>query len=181
MEAGTRVLVERGYEGASTNRIAAEAGISPGSLYQYFPDKDAIVAEIAARYSRDLEALILARLQADLDSPLPVLVEGLFAATLDALSQQPEILRAVMQTAPRDGLAGITLRQRFADTGRAYLRFREDVLRDLPTETAVWIVVEVGIQLTIRYVLDEPDVPRDELIRELTDLVTRYLTAPAAE
>ena len=45
--AATRsVLVERGYEGASTNRIAAVAGISPGSLYQYFPDKDAVVDRV---------------------------------------------------------------------------------------------------------------------------------------
>ena len=39
LEATIRVLVERGYEGATTITIAARAGVSVGSLYQYFPNK----------------------------------------------------------------------------------------------------------------------------------------------
>jgi AcrR family transcriptional regulator len=42
LDAAAEILEERGYEGVSTNRIAAAAEISPGSLYQYFPNKDAI-------------------------------------------------------------------------------------------------------------------------------------------
>ena len=53
VSAGARVLEARGYQDASTNRIAREAGVSPGSLYQYFPDKDAIVAEIILRLIDD--------------------------------------------------------------------------------------------------------------------------------
>jgi AcrR family transcriptional regulator len=38
LEATARVLIADGYDAASTNRIAAEAGVSPGSVYQYFPN-----------------------------------------------------------------------------------------------------------------------------------------------
>ena len=50
LEAATRVLVEAGFEGASTNRIARVAGVSVGSLYQYFPNKAAIVRMLIERH-----------------------------------------------------------------------------------------------------------------------------------
>ena len=50
LEATARVLVEVGYERASTNRIARVAGVSIGSLYQYFPGKEALVAALVERH-----------------------------------------------------------------------------------------------------------------------------------
>lgn len=46
LEAGSRVLIEQGFEKLSMQRVAKIAGVSPGSLYQYFPDKAALVAAI---------------------------------------------------------------------------------------------------------------------------------------
>lgn len=50
VEAAARVFDDAGYLGATTNEIAAEAGVSIGSLYQYFPNKDALLVEIAHRH-----------------------------------------------------------------------------------------------------------------------------------
>src|SRR5579859_1074817 len=50
MRAAARILVRHGYEGATTNRIAEAAGVSVGSLYQYFPNKEAIVAALLDRH-----------------------------------------------------------------------------------------------------------------------------------
>ena len=57
LEAAGLVLVEVGYGDATTNAIADRAGISPGSLYQYFPNKEAIVNALAQHYTRELQAL----------------------------------------------------------------------------------------------------------------------------
>jgi AcrR family transcriptional regulator len=46
LEATARVLMKDGYDRASTNKIAAVAGVSIGSLYQYFPSKEALVAAV---------------------------------------------------------------------------------------------------------------------------------------
>ena len=54
VDAGARILEERGFEGYTTNAIAARAGVSVGSLYQYFPGKDAITI---ALIDRELEIL----------------------------------------------------------------------------------------------------------------------------
>ena len=46
LDATARILVREGFDKASTNRIAEVAGVSIGSLYQYFPSKEAIVAAL---------------------------------------------------------------------------------------------------------------------------------------
>lgn len=50
LDAAARVFHERGYAGATTNDIADEAGVSVGSLYQYFPNKDALLVALTTRH-----------------------------------------------------------------------------------------------------------------------------------
>lgn len=58
LEAGARVLSSEGWAGFSTNRIAELAGVSIGSLYQYFPDKVTLVAAIRQRHLDDCLAIL---------------------------------------------------------------------------------------------------------------------------
>jgi len=57
LAAAERVFAETGYEAATTNRIAAQASASPGSLYQFFRDKEQMAEAIATRYAAQLSAL----------------------------------------------------------------------------------------------------------------------------
>jgi AcrR family transcriptional regulator len=52
--------VRDGFDKASTNRIAAEAGVSIGSLYQYFPSKEALVAAVIDRHHQELMQVVRA-------------------------------------------------------------------------------------------------------------------------
>jgi AcrR family transcriptional regulator len=56
LEAALALFAEIGYEGTSTNAIAARAGISPGSLYQFFPNKEAIAEALSARLVEQMRA-----------------------------------------------------------------------------------------------------------------------------
>src|SRR4029450_5762363 len=58
VDACTGLLPELGYAGTTTNHIAERAGVNIASLYEYFPGKDAIVAQVAER----LVERVLARL-----------------------------------------------------------------------------------------------------------------------
>lgn len=180
IEAGTRVLVANGYEGASTNRIADEAGISPGSLYQYFPNKDAIVVAIVERYRDRMERDIAEQLTGMLGAPPAELVQRILRALVDALSREPEILRAIVQNVPhQSGLDTFaSFERRVTDLLRGYLMMHRELLREADLEAAMWMAVQSVELLSVRYVLDAPPIPRERFVDELTALVIGYLVAP---
>jgi AcrR family transcriptional regulator len=76
LDAALAVFAERGYDKTSTNAIAAHAGISPGSLYQYFPHKEAIADALSQRLLDQLRQAHAAAFDetSAADLPLPVLV-----------------------------------------------------------------------------------------------------------
>jgi AcrR family transcriptional regulator len=54
LEAAASVFCTTGYTAASTNAIAREAGVSPGTLYQFFPNKEAIAIELGSRLMHEM-------------------------------------------------------------------------------------------------------------------------------
>ena len=54
VEAAARILEKMGFEGFNTNAIAAKAGVSVGSLYQYFPNKNALLSAVMEREAAPL-------------------------------------------------------------------------------------------------------------------------------
>ncbi|MBX9298353.1 TetR/AcrR family transcriptional regulator [Chromobacterium vaccinii] len=81
VEAGARVLDARGWAGFTTNEVAGVAGVSIGSLYQYFPDKTALVDAIRRRH---FDAVLAAlRPAADGQAGLEGLVDGMLAIHRD--------------------------------------------------------------------------------------------------
>ncbi len=80
LDAATVVFARDGLERASTNAIASQAGISPGSLYQYFNNREEILAAVTARYLdglRDLYAELLNQLgtPSSLDEVIDLIVD----------------------------------------------------------------------------------------------------------
>lgn len=80
LEAADRLLISEGAEALTTTRVAAEAGVSVGALYQYLPDRDAILDTLADRYLLRLEELMdsfTARASREVwPDPVAVLVDG---------------------------------------------------------------------------------------------------------
>jgi AcrR family transcriptional regulator len=59
IEATAQILERDGLAGLSTNRVARVAGVSVGSLYQYFPDKQALVEEVRSRFAARFQSRLL--------------------------------------------------------------------------------------------------------------------------
>jgi AcrR family transcriptional regulator len=78
LDTAADLFTEVGYEASTTNAIAERAGVSIGSLYRYFPDKDAILHALAARYHQE-ERELFDRVFTDdvIYLPLPVLLDRL--------------------------------------------------------------------------------------------------------
>ncbi|MFD7713984.1 TetR/AcrR family transcriptional regulator [Streptomyces sp. NPDC059786] len=180
LDAARLVLAEHGYEGASTSRIAATAGVSPGSLYQYFPHKDAIVSAVLQRYSDALVSRVTHLMSGQFEQPAPVIVRSTLAVLLDGLDVEPPFLRAAIEYGPRldDGRTLRAFEERIGELVLVYLTTQRRTLRDdAPLDTAVWMLVRTVEHLTVRYLLDRPPIPREQFLEELTRLALNYLKA----
>jgi AcrR family transcriptional regulator len=178
LAAGRTVVLRDGYDAASTNRIAAEADISPGSLYQYFPNKESVLTAIVDRYSEDVSARVTASLADRFDETGPEMVRATLNALLDALEDNTELLRVVADELPRSDNAArvVALEQRITGLMSAYLSARRPLIgRDVAPTTAAWIMVHAIESLTVRFVLDKPPIDRRTFVAELEQLVIGYL------
>ncbi|MGY5801128.1 TetR/AcrR family transcriptional regulator [Rhizobium hainanense] len=98
VEAGARVLGDRGWAGFTTNIVAAVAGISIGSLYQYFPDKLSLVEAIRRRHFDEVLAVL--RQVAVADLPLKQGADALVQGMIDAHGLNPELHRVLLDEVP---------------------------------------------------------------------------------
>ncbi|MGR6917698.1 TetR/AcrR family transcriptional regulator [[Actinomadura] parvosata] len=179
LEAAAQVFAEYGYAAGTTNRIAEHAGVSIGSLYQYYPNKDAILLELMLAHL-DSGAEEAARHQA---GELPGTAEGLMRLFVQAAVanhlEDPRLLRVMVEQAPRSP----ELLQRvyqFKDQRNAHTR---DLLRRYPevrvsdVETAARII-NATIELVVHQIVAEHEpVDLRRLEDELVAMFTRYLTA----
>lgn len=182
VDAGEAVLIRYGYDGASTNRVAEAAGISPGSLYQYFPNKDAVVTAVIERYTAQVAERVREHIVAHLATPPEIGVPETISVLLDALGDHPELLRAVVEQTPRltSGTAAMAFEQQIGELARvAFTLRRNRIPIDFDFDAASWMLVRAVEHLTIRYVLDRPPVPRDRFLAEITRLVLNYFQEPA--
>lgn len=178
LDAGRIVLLRDGHDATSTNRIAAQAGISPGSLYQYFDNKEAVISAIVERYSDEMSERVTASLADRFDESGPAMVRATLNALIDALEENVEFLRVVADELPRseNQVRAEALEQRIVGLMSAYIAARREQLRrDVTPTTAAWVMVRAIEALTTRYVLERPPIDRDTFVSELERLVAGYL------
>ncbi|WP_241728594.1 TetR/AcrR family transcriptional regulator [Nocardioides zeae] len=172
------VLTEDGYDAFSTNRVAARADVSPGSLYQYFPDKAVLVDVLTQRWieqvSEDVTRVLLDRL----DATGPAMVRSAADALLTALSADVALLRLVWEDLPgaRNLASRELLERRVRDVLAAYLAVRLPAADRPRAARMAWVAVLTMEFLTVRFVLDpNPPLTREELLDEVVAMGVRYV------
>jgi AcrR family transcriptional regulator len=101
LEATTRILTEEGYDRSTTNRIAERAGVSIGSLYQYFPNKESLLAALMEKHANEIATLVESRLMDLFDLPPESTVPELVNAVIDAHAIDPQLHRVLNEEIPR--------------------------------------------------------------------------------
>ena len=180
LDATARVLVERGYAGASTNAVAERAGVSVGSLYQYFPNKDALVSALHGRHMRQMMAVIDKALTRPEHTGLENALTGLIEAAVEAHLVEADLHRVLEQQ-----LAGLDVAKDghgFDDTVQCRIhgllqRYRDEItLKDLKLGT--FVLMHAVHALIHASVLELPaGVSTQAAIREIVRMVFNYLTA----
>ena len=178
LEAAAREFASAGYEATTTNGIAAAAGISVGSLYQYFPSKEAIAVELARRFRAERLAFIRTQLDAVGAKPVESVVRALFASFLKAEGIQPALYRVLIEEVMR------------TTSGRQELRGYEEKLEALVADAlrrvqpppaiedvdlAAFMLVRLVLALVHSAAADRPRFNTPALLNELTRLVVAYL------
>src|SRR6185503_770897 len=141
LEATARILVREGFDRASTNRIADVAGVSIGSLYQYFPNKEALVAAVVERHQQDIRQVIQGELEKAAMLPIEQGVRMLVAVAVKSHRIAPKLHRVLAEQIPRVGtLEKVETfnRENFA-LFRSYLESRKSELRVKNLELAAFL------------------------------------------
>ena len=184
LEATARVLTKEGYDRASTNKIAAAAGVSIGSLYQYFPSKEALVAALIERHTQELSKVVHKALLKVAGRPIEIAAREFVTAAIDAHRVDPKLHRVLSEEVPRTGrLKDIeAVEQNACALFRDYLEAHRSEIDIADLDLAAFIFVTTVEALTHSAVLRRPDILAGEkagaFVDDVTRLVLRYLRTP---
>ncbi len=172
LEASARVLRERGYAGATTNRIAEAAGASVGTLYEYFRNKEAVYDALIEREIERLVQAILAEGLA-LEAPVEEILDRILRSAMSALHYGPDFIRALEQ------VPGAIFRSRLENGRRAVVEFVRQLLEahraelrvdDLELAAFVTVSAAEGIASN-----SSGDLFDDRIVDEIVTVLRLYL------
>lgn len=180
LDATARILAERGYAGTNTNVVAERAGVSIGSVYQYFPNKDALVTALHAQHGAQMHATMLEVLGATHPRSLRGHVQAMVRALMAAHQVAPALHKVLEKElpffdAPKDANAvdgGIFPRV------RQLLEDHRNEIAPRNRDLATWTVLQVMESMVHAAVIDPPTrFTPTALEGAIVDVVMGYLTA----
>jgi AcrR family transcriptional regulator len=173
VQAGARVLGDQGWAGFTTNKVAEVAGVSIGSLYQYFPDKLSLIEAVRSHHFEDVLRVI--RKAMDRDRPVRQFAEALVDGMIDAHLEHPALHRVMLDEVPGH-----------ADARAAHDSFRAEYLsryaaaiapyRRIAKRQRIAEVLSSAVEGVIHNAARRGELKAPELKRELVHLICAYLT-----
>jgi AcrR family transcriptional regulator len=112
LDAAVKLLKRDGLSSITTNRIAEVAGVSIGSVYQYFPNKRAIFIALHARHIDQVDCVMQRTLAENKESPLEDLIEALVNSMVEIHTADPELSELLQSEVPHraDGTRAFSIR-----------------------------------------------------------------------
>jgi AcrR family transcriptional regulator len=180
VDATAKTIAERGLGDTTTNHIAACAGVSVGSLYQYFDGKDALVSALLDRISAELAQLVDRELTRLMDADPRTATRGLLTAVFDFMEQGDraylELMRHWQQL--RVGRSFAAIERHMLEACRQYLLRHHSELRVQNLPAALFVVIS-GTLYTVMHYLNQqrPFLKREEVIDAMADMIAAYVKA----
>lgn len=175
LDTAMALLVAEGSAAFTANRVAGRAGISPGSLYQYFANKEMIVAGIIERALIATEHIIQAAFGASRGVPIDTILLHVLGTVADSLEPHREVVREVFMGVPllADTSVPSLLERSFMDAIRNYLLLNQDEVRLEGGLAAMYVAVNSAIFLFLKWMVDRPPhFSRDEFFKALVAQVS---------
>ena len=176
VDAAARILTEDSYAAASTNRIAERAGVSIGSLYEYFPGKEAVFTELRRREGLKFYAELVAEPRPQ--QPREV-ISHLVRGRLNWMRRSPALYAALETEVPRSAVADVddAIFDDFLGISMAFLQVHQDALRpNVDLRFLAEFVMRAVSATANDYGLRAPDRLDDpQLEQALIEMIARYL------
>ncbi len=180
LEAAARLMAEEGSTALTTTRIAKRAGTSVGSVYQYFPDSEAIAVALVEDRSLRLAGAAREELRELMSAPLQELMPKSVETLIDLYRENKSVLIDLVNTDPNLQSIAQTLAAELLNFSayQGYLRYHLEDRDSENLELAVRITGLVGVSAARAFVA-APEEPVDKEIfaREVGRMLTRYLGA----
>ena len=179
LTASARILRESGYDGLTTNKVAEAAGVSVGSLYQYFPGKDALVTATLLTFGDRQQKKLFAALAHVRDEPIEVVIDTVVKALMQMSELDPKLSMVLMNQIPRIGELGQVVayfQERVTIPIQAFLEARGADLAVDNHRAAAFILAHTVQPLLQRVQFSEmSNAERLEVFEELKQMITLYL------
>jgi AcrR family transcriptional regulator len=179
LDAAAAVIANTGVDAATTNAIAAQAETSVGSLYQFFPNKEAIVDALAARYNSELRRINDEAMSSDMMfAPLPELMNRVVTALLCFHEENPAYRHVYQATHRADGAPG----DKEAELHKAVVHRVEAILvaRAPNMDSQVMhlhaTVAVLAVHALLGFAMTASVAMRDGIVSELKGLIVNYLS-----
>jgi AcrR family transcriptional regulator len=179
LDAAAQVFEAHGYAAGTTNRIAERAGVSIGSVYEYFPNKDAIVVALAERELERERQEILTVLEGSGRKGLAALLRQFVETIVGFHARSPALHRILFDEAEHPAEAHacvLRFEESLAHALEGNLRQRRLAVDD--ADLAAHLVVQTAESLAHRFVLRGiHELDQATFVEEVTRLLARYLGA----
>ena len=180
VDAGARLFARRGFDATQTPDIAAEAGVSVGTFYRYFPDKMEMFLEIQRRHLARAYHEVMGRLTPDRFAGVDgrAAIEDALGVLLDHINRSPEMQRVFLEMALRDERVA-ALKRAFDDAARPALAALIASIaprRSVPDPEATAFIIHVAVVECANAIgggRGAAPVPRDRALAALTEMVCR--------
>jgi AcrR family transcriptional regulator len=183
LDATIRIFDEEGAEAASTSRVAEVAGVSVGTLYQYFGNRDAILDALQDREFERAQAMM----QRVLANPAGVSDHAIARSVIEELFRLYRAAPALHRVLAVEGLRVTPAERvqafdaRIVGAIKAFLVHAKPRIRREHVDAAAFVVYQSVRAAMLAYLIEAPaGVGEAALVDELTDLVVRYLTSAEA-
>lgn len=180
LQATAHILVDVGWDSMNTNEVARRAGVSVGSLYQYFPNKQALLAELHYQHALQSSLPIFEALENSKGKSLRAVLREIIGAQIASHLSQPKLHRVISEESPKlpkqpwqDAMQSqaAALVRRFLDEHAGEIKVENNDL-------TIYMLMQIVESTVHSAVLLAPQSLKDEsLHRELERMLFLYLTS----
>jgi AcrR family transcriptional regulator len=179
VEAAAHILIKHGYDAFTTNRVAEKAGVSIGSLYQYFPNKDALLSELMRRHIVEIERGVEEMAALARTAPLAEVIRAGIEQNVRSHLIDPALHRVLSEELPRLGPLDwkVAFIERMEARIRGMLEARKSEIAVADIDVAVYIVTRTVEAVVHNAVCEKPKaLASGALAEELTRMLVGFLT-----